>query len=1109
MAFSSSDPSRYLGHMNRGEKVKDVVEIRPFVHLYDFAADEGLTLASYRFTDITSDLMGRWIERMSDIRPGRGDALALAGFRGVGKSHFVAVLQIIASHAELRSRIQDPHVLARTDLLTKRHLRVASVKRGSGPTMLAELNSALAGLFGLKDDDFGASLNDVLLRASELAGDVPLFIFVDTALERNSRVKRDDGAFLSEMAESAKNLGIFVGITLDDDISGADGPNSSIARSFRIDYLDQEHLYKIVNRHIFVKDHKVVPVLREIYSGFRNSIPGFNWSEERFLSLYPMHPATLEIAPLIRLFIQDFALLGFASEAGVRIMGRPADSLIGLDEMFGNVESKLRKVPELKTAFDHFDTIEREVINKAPVQSRLSAKLSLKGLLLLSLDGQGASSSAIAASMMISEDIDARGASVADILNSFVEAFPNVVTRIPGEGPDARYRLNLGISEGLDIAISHLLSDLGDDDLWESLVRHLAERFPEIQRSENRSGWSTFCTIEWRGSLRRGEIIWFDSDHTVRERNDHTDWRVKISRDHTPDQTGVTSSGNSFVWVVAPLTTDERDIVARYHLLRTNTEIWEKFSEASSTSLNILSTAVEKICQRVFFDNASVYHQNHQYALSCDLQFSHNLAYLFAETFAAIFEKLYPEHPDFVHQLGVKEVSSLVSDFFGDADAFGPHIQDLARIFAEPLGLAVGGANGLRPASKDHLLNLPVIRHVFESNDIADTTLLSDLVPRFLSPPYGLTKESQQLILAALVSQREIEFVTATGNRINHRSLDLHVIWDDVIGIAKPTGKVYSTNQLLSWVRLLTSNPDIGSLTGEGSEALIRDSLESWEREWRSGKILADYDRLADESLTASSWRTAAAVHKSLGPVATFIRSYLDGDIELETCIESVAELFLGSESEFKKKTADLELLKIFTNRAKSHREIYEYLASAEVTDDEYVERLRQQLLTELMEDRHHVTKHEDNIEAAWTDFTAGFATAYITLHARLFGTNDRQIALRELYTSKEWGDFEVYSLISSLDRSAKTKVETRLREYRQMACDLDPAESLRSIPYCSCGLRMAQLRYLEETPHKIRTEIAEFNARSAGTLKSGIPGPLALEDDVLLRSASVAGVMQ
>src|SRR5207302_885213 len=161
--------------------------------------------------------------------------------------------------------------------------------------------------------------------------------------------------------------GIFVGIALDDDIAGADGLNSSIASSFAIDYLDQEHLYKIVNAHIFAKHEQMRAVLHDIYLSYRESLPGFRWREHRISSLYPLHPAILEIAPFVRLYLQDFALLGFAAEAGVKILGRPANSLIGLDEVFDSIETRLRSVGELREALIAYDSLDREVVAKAPV----------------------------------------------------------------------------------------------------------------------------------------------------------------------------------------------------------------------------------------------------------------------------------------------------------------------------------------------------------------------------------------------------------------------------------------------------------------------------------------------------------------------------------------------------------------------------------------------------------------------------------------------------------------------------------------------------------------------------------------------------------------------
>jgi len=188
------------------EKVRDIVEVRPFPHLTDFAADPVSTLAGYHFTDITSDLMGKWLDRFASVRPQGGAAVALAGFRGVGKSHFLATLGAIIAQPELRQKISDLHVAASSERLGRRHAPVVFVRRGAGATLFQEFKSALIELYGDAIDPSFVSARELLSKAAACAGDTPLVLIIDTALDRGARVDRDDGAFLSEVADIGKEL---------------------------------------------------------------------------------------------------------------------------------------------------------------------------------------------------------------------------------------------------------------------------------------------------------------------------------------------------------------------------------------------------------------------------------------------------------------------------------------------------------------------------------------------------------------------------------------------------------------------------------------------------------------------------------------------------------------------------------------------------------------------------------------------------------------------------------------------------------------------------------------------------------------------------------------
>jgi hypothetical protein len=434
------------------EKVKDIVEVRKFLSLQDFTSNPAGTLAGYHFTDGTSELMAKWLDRIAGLQDGRGNALALAGYRGVGKSHFLAALGAIAAHPELRTRVSDAHVAAGAQSLLRRRYPVAYVRRGTRDTVVEELKDAVATAFDVDATSLSDAVFDVMAVARARAGDIPFLLLIDTAMERGSRVTRDDGPLLAEIAEAAKQMNAFVGVALDDDIAGADGTNSAIVRSYTIDYLDQEHLYKVVDTFVFPKNNQMRPVLHDVYEYFREVMPTFRWSEQKFSALYPLHPAILEVAPFVRLYVHDFALLGFASDAGERILGRPANSLIALDEVFDSAEQELRKIEDLHEAFAAYDRLNSDVVAKIPVMQRLQAKLILKALLLLSLEGQGTTAGEISSGMLIFDENDPQKAArtVEELIRMFAAALPDDVRVQSEEGTEIRYGLKVSSKDKLN-----------------------------------------------------------------------------------------------------------------------------------------------------------------------------------------------------------------------------------------------------------------------------------------------------------------------------------------------------------------------------------------------------------------------------------------------------------------------------------------------------------------------------------------------------------------------------------------------------------------------------------------------------------------------------------
>jgi hypothetical protein len=1045
------------------EKVKDIVEVLPFAHLHDFGADPGLTLAGYYFTDITSDLMAKWLDRMGTIKRGRGTALALAGFRGVGKSHFLSVFSAILSRPELRARLTDNHVASAAERLSRRHGPVASVRRGSGSSLAVELKQAIADLMNVKLSALEDEFEPLLRRAAEYAGDTPLALIIDTALDRNARVARDDGRLLSDIAAASTTLGIFAGLALDDDISGADGVNSSIVGSYTIDYLDQEHLYKIVDTHVFAKQSRKLPLLREIYEHYRSTLPGFRWSEQRFLSLYPLHPAILEIAPLIRLYIHDFALLGFASDAGLRILGRPADSLIGLDEVFDGVEGRLRQISELADAFTIFDKLDSEVVAKTPVRSRLRAKLILKGLMMLSLDGQGSTTSEIAAAMMIYDGLTHDAPMTAgEILDSFAAANPDGVQRTPIDGSEIRYCFKPSSRVEVTAGLEAAAKEVSDEIVSQVLIRHAGEKFSDFSSDSNR----TTCDVDWRGSLRRGEIVWNEEDRR-RGRGvklkDQMDWIVRLDRANGQADADGSDALLDLEWRIADLTHDEITAVKRAHVLHADERFRDELGDNFAAAANIHSIAVEKIWQRVFFADATIWLGDEQFPLAADASSAHTLDQLFSSTLAPIFESRFPSHPVFTKPLDENAVSTLIEGFFSGSDAKSDEMQRMAAVYAIPLGLAVRQNGQVVPSAAEMLLEAEDLRGLLSQLAVGNTATvpLEEIRSRLQLGPSGLTREAVHLILAAMVASQQFEFVTASGDRINHRSLHLNIIWADIVGLAKPVSDQYPSDRLLSWARALTGFTDLDSLESTGSRRRVIDSLDQWLADWRHDHLLDRFDALSDDHLSTAIWRSAANLRKSFGAMAEHIENLVENHGSLEECLQAIADRFSDHETEFERKRDSLRLLAAHVDQAAVHHAISSYLSVCEVTDDPTIEEWRSRVLSAI--DAWPMNAIEEDLNEEWEVFRRRFSAHYVERHDKLRAFLSSGGAVEQIVRSNEWAAFEALSGHPWFDRRHTERIEERLTEIRRYSCTSNVEHLLSQRPFCDCPFTLEAYKRLTD----------------------------------------------
>ncbi len=1078
------------------EKVKDLIEVRPYKILQDFIADAGQTLAIYHFTDFTSELMSKWLDRIAAVQEQNGAAFALAGYRGVGKSHFLATIGAIVSHAELRSRIADSHVAASAQRLKRTKYIVAYVRRGTHATLFDELKFAVAKAFAVDAAQLSDSPAQLLNFAVERTGDLPFVLSIDTAFERSSRVARDDGVLLGEIAQIAKTLNMFVAVALDDDIAGADGINAAIAQNFSIDYLDQEHLYRIVDSHIFPKHRQTTPILHDIYVNFREILPNFRWSEQRFNSLYPLHPAILEIAPFVRLYVPEFALLGFAAEAGGKILGRPANSLIALDEVFDSVENTLRKVADLQDAFAAYDRLNAEVVGQISVMQRLQAKLVLKGLFLLSLKGDGTTAGEISAALLIYDENDPASSAgvVEDLLEKFVSAFPDGVLQTVEEGRQIRYSLKISDKDNLNIALNEAVKTVSPAVIPKIFRRVARERFsdwmPAEEKDSPHADWTDY-QITWRGGLRRGRLFW-----NLENRNRHlqqlpgnsefVDWEVIIGSPL------VNSDGSGEIpkvyWQPAPLRKEEAETIFRYHILLTDTSLREQYGEQIRAAGHAHILSVEKIWHRIFLEDAKLVIDGFDYKFSDAAKTSQTVTEMFSVMLEPLFEVRYPNHPYFSETLGMAEVTALIKDFFSGARHSLAEVQQLAGIYAAPLGLVKKREDFWVVESEENLVKLPLAEEILSLVIVnrEKPVSLHTIYKQLKQSPHGLPREAQHLILTALVAQRQIEFITNKGDRINRRSLDLTIIWDDIEGVAKPSSVLYGRERLTEWAKILTGSDGFRSIDAPEDVFEVTNLFKSWLMDWQTARVLERFDELSGEILNTKIWRLSIHAEKTFGVTAATVKAILEESISLEEGLHRIADAFSDSEQEFFSSAKNLIVLEDFINGAAKREKIWTYLAICETTQDEKIEYFRDKLLKII--DESYINPSETlnrETENLWQTFHARYAEHFSIKHDTIMKSHHLQERFDEILRSDEWWEFENLARLPVAHPDYWKKAQKICRQFKELDCRFDVREMLKTHPFCACSFNLSRFRSWEKLPLTLQEIIDEGRESYRNSLRS------------------------
>jgi hypothetical protein len=1119
------------------DKIKDLVEPQEFDDLRDFAADPARALAAYRFTDATSDLLARWLDALADLPRGLGAAHALAGMRGVGKSHTLATFGalITAADEHQHAHITDAHVAASARrLVARRHLLVR-VARGTRPTLRDELVAAFIAACGGSTADWTGDPAAWIAHAASLSRTTAtIVIIVDTAFGREARVKRDDGPLLSELATAAREANAFVALALDDDIAGAEGVNVALARTFQIDYLEPEHLYHVANIYVLRKNAPARSALHEIYLSLRQFVPNFNWSEPRFAALYPVHPLVADTAASVRLYAPAFAFLPFAAQAARNAVNRPALSLILLDEVFDHSERDLRRSDDLKDAFRVYDELATTAIAQFPAMQRLQVRLVLKSLFILSLDGRGATARDLCAALLFQEEDSQQAAieRVGETLQRLSELAPRGGLGAHTDGEELRYRFQVNAAADFDAALASASESASIDTaaitrLLRTLPRARFEDWPfdEVEHETYVEQTSADFQVMWRGAARDGRLIRrasaFNAPTPDATSNANGDAVNDATRDAVNDVASDTArdavndaashvtknaSGDGYdwellmldafagdsveniraahadrftpvsvVWQPAECSTEELSILRRLVALRTDSSLAE-FGETALAAANSLTAQAERIWSRLYVDEGVLHVDDERAAFTDEARAAQTFALMLSGALDARFSAHFPQHPHFEASPTELQTARLVDNLFGGSNVADTDVQQLAETFAAPLGLATRRGDIYIPETGDAVLTQPWVREVLTLVDRAGSGVVPlDEVHRVLHDrPYGLLRQTQYLVLAALVAQRRIELSTAGDDRITRRTLGASIKWDEVSGVCRAAEIHHNAEELTNWARLLTNDSALPSIADAGARESVRAALSAWLAAWHAETVLREFDALPDAGLTTRAWDLAAAVRRTFGAAADAVADALAGNLSLEEGLQRVADIFGDAPEQLAQRAAQLADLRTYTAGIVRRESARAYLSAAELTSLEVIESARRELLL-IADDPHSLfdPARTERFELLWQEFQAHYIEHYADVHARSVGASRNHASLDEFTRSPEWRDFEALAALPFVAPQLWREATSLVSEVRNARCDLPVASVLARHPRCACSFSLARsAQFLEAA--RLLAEITE-----------------------------------
>jgi energy-coupling factor transporter ATP-binding protein EcfA2 len=574
-----------LGGQEKALRIRDLVEvphIKTVIQLEDLK-DSNLRRMIVETFVLTGEVQDNLRAIFTGLSGREGRGIFLKGHFGSGKSHFLSILSLLLKHPESMRAVlsQAPSLSHFEGELTGLRAFVVEISlvqhRSSEFLEDIVLRAIFEALGDQQVNDFdGAETRHetfsrlkALLKNRGLAG---MVILIDELSEflrskADARAYNEDIRFLQYLGEEAAAFPLWVVASLQEWIEETGEIHQDTFNKIKDRYrvrlnLGRAHIEELVSERMIRRKEGAESKIDEIYSDLKSYFPQFPVSRDRFVSLYPVHPATVSLLDRLKPLFSEhrgvvdfihFRLKGDPERQIPSMLNSPAHQLLTPEAIFDHFLDRIRERSETQVYVQRvFDAYQEEIPDLFQDRDQQNiALVAIKLLILFAISPVKFKYSVRHMAEMVLFQVTPMEAQIN------YQFLYDILDRLTREGSYVRVEAR---DDPLD---NHYFLDLKADiaGIMRRRIRHMAsEFFPEDRRLFTKlaamvdspylplAGWvergRQQVSVQWQHTRRTGTVLLRQLDELTQDEVDglarqwarsEEDFFTLVGTTHNPD----------------------------------------------------------------------------------------------------------------------------------------------------------------------------------------------------------------------------------------------------------------------------------------------------------------------------------------------------------------------------------------------------------------------------------------------------------------------------------------------------------------------------------------------------------------------------------------------